>query len=192
MTKGSPSRRAAALVVLALPLLLVACVDGEERTAPPADTTTTKPAEPAPAPTTSETTTTTTIDELPTTTPPPTTSPADPIPTTSSPEPRVATTTPPAPRVAPPAQAGDLRFERIVVLDEKSRFAGRANVRNDGPEYLNKVRLRWRVVDSRGATLDGGVLTWPSLAPGETATLHFEGRRDYRQTWRRVVFEVIA
>lgn len=102
------------------------------------------------------------------------------------------TTTPPTSRTAPSARAGDLRFDRIVVLDEAGRFAGRANVRNDGTEYLNGVRLRWRVVDSRGARLDGGVLTWPSLAPGETATLHFEGRRVYRKTWRRVVFEVIA
>ena len=188
MTKGSASRRAAALVALVLPLLLVACAEGEPRTAPPAETTTTTPAEPAPAPTTSETTT----DELPTTMPPPTTSPDEPSPSTAPPEPRVVTTTPPAPRVAPPARAGDLRFEQIVVLDEAGRFAGRANVRNDGAQYQNGVRLRWRVVDSRGATLDDGVLTWPSLAPGETATLHFEGDRVYRQTWRRVVFEVIA
>jgi len=189
MTTGSPSRRAAALVALVLPLLLVACADGEQRTAPPADTTTTAPAEPTPAPT--PTPTTTAIDK-PTTTPPPTTSPGEPSPTTTSPEPRVVTTTPLTSRAAPPARAGDLRFERIVVLDEAGRFAGRANVRNGGAEYLNGVRLRWRVVDSRGATLDGGVLTWPSLAPGETATLHFEGERVYRKTWRRVVFEVIA
>lgn len=185
MTKGSPSRRAAALVALALPLLPVACVDGEQRTAPPADTSTTVPAEPAPAPTP----TTTAIDE-PTTTPSPTTSPSEPSPTTTSQEPRVVTTTPRTPRIAPPARAGDLRFERIVVLDEGGRFTGRANVRNDGAEYLNDVRLRWRVVDSRGATLDRGVLTWPSLAPGETATLHFEGGRAYRKTWRRVVFDI--
>ena len=190
MTKASPSRRAAALVTLVLPFLLVACVDGEQRRAPPADTTTTPTAEPPPPPTTSETTITATLEE-PAPTPPPTT-PEEPSPTTTSEEPRVVTTPPPSPRIAPPTRAGDLLFERIVVLDEGGRFAGRANVRNDGAEYLNGVRLRWRVVDSDGATLDAGVVRWPSLAPGETATLHFEGDRVYREIWRRVVFELIA
>jgi hypothetical protein len=191
MRNGSLSRRAAAIVALALPLLLVACGGGgAERAAPPADTGTTPTAAPAPPPTTTETTITATLDE-PAPTPAPTT-PVQPSPTTTQPEPRVATTTPPTSRTAPPARAGDLRFERIVVLAEAGRFAGRANVRNEGVHYLNGLRLRWRVVDAGGTTLDGGVLGWPSLAPGETATVHFEGRRVYMRSWRRVVFELVG
>jgi hypothetical protein len=187
MTKASPSRRAAALAALALPLLLAGCADGDERASPAPETTTTTAVEPAPPQPSPE--------PAPPDEPAPTTTGSDPYPMpspTTTTEPRVETSPPAAPRTAPATEDGDLRFDRIVVLREDGRFAGRANVRNDGAEFLNDVRLRWRIVDATGAVLDAGAVTWPSLAPGETATVHFAGTRAYRESWRRVELERVG
>jgi hypothetical protein len=177
--------------MLALPALLAACADDEPRTsAPPTTTTTTTTAREDPAPARDdEPVTTTTTPDAPPTTVPETPAPDTPGPVTVPQEPRVGST-PTQPRTAPAFRAGILRFDRIVVLREDGRFAGRANVTNQGGEYLNGVRLRWRVLGPMGATLDQGLVTWPSLAPGETATVHFAGSRPYRKDWRRVVFEI--
>ncbi len=111
-------------------------------------------------------------------------------------EPRVTTTTEPglapslpAPRAAPPVRAGTLRFDRIVVFEgPEGRFAGRANVRNAGRDYLNGLRVAWRILGANGIEFDRGVSRWPNLAPGETATIELDGSRDYSDAWVRVRF----
>ena len=111
-------------------------------------------------------------------------------------EPQVTTTTEPgvapeepAPRTAPPVRAGTLSFDRIVVFaGSGGRFAGRANVRNDGKEYVNGLTLTWRILAADSRELDRGTTTWPNLAPGETATVQLRGRAPYSKSWARVVF----
>jgi hypothetical protein len=63
-----------------------------------------------------------------------------------------------------------------------------ANVTNTGEQFLNGLAFTWRVVDGSGAELDGGVVTWPTLAPGETATTPLTGSAQYVDTWIRVEF----
>jgi hypothetical protein len=189
MTRSQAPRTAALLAVLAVPLLLGACADDGERTSapPPSETatqTTTAESEPVPL-----NTTTTDVDV---TAPSSTEETNDEPPPVSTPtEPTVATTED-LERRAPPVRDGPLRFARIVVVAESGRFAGRANVRNAGSEFLNDVRLRWRIVDADGNVLDSGVTTWPTLAPAEVATVHFAGSKPYRSAWRRVLFERVG
>jgi hypothetical protein len=176
LTQG---RRRRALA-LAAALLLAGCAsDGEEQAGPEPATSsvpTVATVEPGPEPATTE---------EPDTQPPPAPTPA---PTTRT-EPGVATATGPARREAPPARAGALVFDRIVVVPgEDGAFLGRANVRNAGAAYLNGPAVRWRILGRDGSELDGGVVRWPSLAPGETRTVELEGSRRYSDDWARVTF----
>jgi hypothetical protein len=118
--------------------------------------------------------------------------------TSTQTEPRVTTETepgvapsPPAPRTAPPSRAGVLRFDRVVVLEgSDGKFAGHANMTNEGAAYLNGLQIAWRILGPNGVELDRSVSRWPNLAPGETATIELDGSRVYSDAWVRVRFVV--
>jgi len=153
--------------------------DGSKTVAGPQTTgTTTTTTTTAPPPT--QTRQTTRTSTTPTQTEPP---------ITTKTEPGIAPS-PPAPRTAPPSRAGALRFDRIVVLEgSDGRFAGHANMTNQGAAYLNGLRIAWRILGPNGVELDRGVSRWPNLAPGETATIELDGSRAYSDAWVRVRFE---
>lgn len=112
----------------------------------------------------------------------------------SSTEPQRGKVAPKEPgRAAPPTASGPLRFNKIRVFRDGAtgRNAGRANITNRRKTYLNRVRFRWRLVSAKGRTLDRGTASWPTLAPGETATVSFKGRHRHTGGWKRVRFTYV-
>jgi hypothetical protein len=167
------------LALAAAVALVAGCSSGDEdpdMVAGPLTTGTTTATAPTPTPTRQTTRTSTT----PTQSEPP---------ITTKTEPGVAPSSP-APRTAPASRAGALRFDRVVVLEgSDGRFAGHANMTNEGRAYLNGLRIAWRILGPNGVELDRGVSRWPNLAPGETATIELDGSRVYSDAWVRVRFE---
>jgi len=78
-----------------------------------------------------------------------------------------------------------------VFADPAGRFAGHENITNRTARYLNRVVIAWRVLDPRGRRLARGQTRWPSLAPRETATIHFRASAPYSRAWSRVQFLLI-
>jgi hypothetical protein len=116
-----------------------------------------------------------------------------PVTVTPDQEPQVAPPAkkPPGARSAPSSSSGPVRFTRVQVRPgPHGRFAGQANVTNAGTAYLNNRRVRWRIVDGHGATLDSAVTNLPSLAPGATTTISLTGSHRFRSSWRAVRFSL--
>ena len=127
--------------------------------------------------------------------PPPTAQPVEPPAVLPSPTPNpTAGIVGPSPteagRLAPDTSAGPLQFGQIRIFADATtgKFAGRANVTNTGQTFLNGIVLSWRILDSAGQLIDQGQSSWPSLAPGETATLPLNGSAPFVDTWARVEF----
>lgn len=97
--------------------------------------------------------------------------------------------TPPG-RFAPDVLADPLQFSNIRIYknNEIGVFSGQANVKNLGTTFLNNLVLSWKILDSAGQVLDQGQVTWPNLAPAETATIQFVGQAVFVDTWQRVQF----
>ena len=174
MTDATVRRRALAL---AAAVALAGCSSGEGDQAD------------GPATTDPGTTAPTTTSALPPREPTSTSvTPTEPPRVTTTTEPGVAPSLP-APRTAPPVRVGTLSVDRIFVFEgADGRFDGRANVRNDGEDYLNGLVLTWRILAAGRRELDRGTARWPNLAPGETATVELRGRAPYSNSWARVVF----
>jgi len=91
---------------------------------------------------------------------------------------------------APNASAEPLSFQQVWVFNnpETGAFSGKANTTNTGPTFLNNLVISWRIMDNAGQVLDKGKMTWPNLAPNETATIPFNGTKPYVDNWERVEF----
>lgn len=112
----------------------------------------------------------------------------------------VATPNPTEGLIAPPmtptghqaldSSAGPLLFQQVWVFEnpETSAFSGRANMTNSGQTFLNNPVVSWKIMDEAGQVLDQGEMTWPNLAPNETATIPFDGSKPYVNNWERVEF----
>ena len=127
--------------------------------------------------------------------PPPTAQPVEPQAVLPSPTPNpTAGIVGPSPteagRLAPDTSAGPLRFGQIRIFADATtgKFAGRANITNTGQTFLNGIVVSWRILDSAGQLIDQGQSSWPSLAPGETATIPLNGSAPFVDTWARVEF----
>ena len=97
---------------------------------------------------------------------------------------------PPPGREAPDTMAGPLQFQRIRIFKdpETNAFAGRANMKNTGAAFLNGLLISWQILGEADQVFDEGELTWPNLAPGETATISFTGTETFVDGWVRVEF----
>src|SRR6266540_1928005 len=97
--------------------------------------------------------------------------------------------TPPG-RLAPDSSSGPLRFQQIRIFGDAAtgNFSGRTNVTNTSQAFLNGIVISWRILDSAGQPIDQGQISWPNLAPGETATVPLNGSMPYLDTWARVEF----
>ena len=97
--------------------------------------------------------------------------------------------TPPG-RLSPDYLAEPLKFTQIrIFMNDAGVFSGLANVSNTGETFLNALVIKWRIMDKSGNILDQGQLSWPNLAPGETATVSFVGTNPYNDLWEKVTFE---
>jgi hypothetical protein len=97
--------------------------------------------------------------------------------------------TPPG-RLAPDVLTDALQFSNIRIYENKDSgvFSGQANVKNLGTTFLNQLVLSWKILDSTGQVLDQGQVTWPNLAPNETATITFVGKAVFLERWNRIEF----
>jgi hypothetical protein len=99
----------------------------------------------------------------------------------------------PAPpgREAPETITGPLQFQRIRIFSEPetSTFAGRANMKNMGNTFLNGLVISWTILGEADQVFAEGELTWPNLAPGETATIQFKGTEAFVDSWVRIEFD---
>lgn len=77
---------------------------------------------------------------------------------------------------------------RIFANPESGNFAGSANVKNMGNTFLNKLVISWEILNSVDQVLDQGQITWPNLAPTETATVVFNGTIVFTDTWTKIEF----
>jgi hypothetical protein len=105
----------------------------------------------------------------------------------------VARTPTPAGRQASDVTVDMLKFTQVWVYPavETERFAGRANVTNTGNTFLNGLTIEWKILGDGGSLLEQGQVTWPNLAPGETATISFTGVMAYADTWTSVAFKLL-
>ncbi|MGH2709810.1 MAG: hypothetical protein ACRDH9_01205 [Actinomycetota bacterium] len=108
--------------------------------------------------------------------------------------PFIATPTPAPGRSAPDASAGSLDFSGIRVFPVGGGLAGSANMTNTGDQFLNALTIGWEVLVKAGGgrSLASGTVEWPSLGPGETATIRFEGDARYEDVPVRVLFSFPA
>lgn len=97
----------------------------------------------------------------------------------------------PAGRLAPDAAATPLQIQQIRIFPNTATgtFSGRANLTNTGPQFLNGLIVSWQILDGANQVLDHGQFSWPNLAPGETATVSFDGSATFVDSWVRVNFE---
>ena len=96
--------------------------------------------------------------------------------------------TPPG-RLAPDFIAAPLRFDKIrIFMNDSSLYSGIANITNTGETFLNSFVIKWQIIDKSGSIFDQGQLSWPNLAPGETATVSFAGTNPYSDLWEKIVF----
>lgn len=97
----------------------------------------------------------------------------------------------PTGRQAPDVSTETLLFQQVWVINnpETGSFSGRVNTSNIGEAYLNNLVISWKILDGAGGVLDQGEMTWPNLAPNETATIPFAGTENYADNWDRVEFE---
>lgn len=121
--------------------------------------------------------------------PPPPTPPPAPAPPTATSTTAAAPSASPS-RTAPLQDVREMRFDEVrVFAAANGDFAGRASMTNVGRDTLTAIVVYWNVRTAAGKVLDRGQLQWPSLAPGETATIQLTGAEPYRGDWRRVKFD---
>ena len=145
------------LALAAAVALVAGCSSGDDDSKTIAGPQTTERATTATAPPSTQTRQTTGTATTPTQTNPR---------VTTQTEPRVAPTLP-APRTAPPSRAGALRFDRVVVLEgSDGKFAGHANMTNEGAAYLNGLRIAWRILGRNGVEQQTGGRTRTNKKPG--------------------------
>jgi hypothetical protein len=121
------------------------------------------------------------------------TTPAPAISTSDLTEGLVGDLSTPTGRLAPDVLVDPLQFSNIRIYknNDSGVFSVQANVKNLGTTFLNQLVLSWKIVDSAGQRLDQGQVTWPNLAPNETATITFVGKAVFLETWNRIEFTYV-